>query len=235
MPLLAADQTADVQEHAVGLLAFMLDKHTRNRATFKDVARGPAALLDLQQRVAGTRSKTEEYANACVLSMGGAKRMQSEGSSRSGFSGHSQHTGDERLFIVPPEGGGSAATASGAVTERKPKEPQSSREPPSGSQSARAATDKGAANHVKDEGEKRTPRSLFTLLSRGGGDKSPRDKKDQQSPRGKKDQSSPRAKKDAKSADRSSAWTQSIKGTHDDDDPILRGGGGGRHSLDEED
>jgi hypothetical protein len=48
--LMGADQTPEVQEHAVALLAFLLHSHTRNRMTFIDVKGGPAALNALHVR-----------------------------------------------------------------------------------------------------------------------------------------------------------------------------------------
>ena len=88
VPLLSREELPEVQEHAIALLAILLDKHTRNRMTFKDIAGGPAAVTALLDRVAGSGTKAEEYAQKCVDSLGGAKKMQEDsgGSARSSSS-----------------------------------------------------------------------------------------------------------------------------------------------------
>lgn len=48
VPMLGERSNPEVQEHAVALLVMLLDKHSRNKSHFKDVAGGPAALFSLK-------------------------------------------------------------------------------------------------------------------------------------------------------------------------------------------
>lgn len=103
VPLMALNQTSELQEHAVALLAFLLDKHTRNRMQFKDIQGGPAALSALHDSVAGTGTRTEEFCGKCIESLGGIKSMTEDKTSSSG----------SRNNASSNAGGSSSSTSSG--------------------------------------------------------------------------------------------------------------------------
>ncbi len=114
VPLLAREEQPEVQEHAIALLAILLDKHTRNRMTFKDIAGGPAAVTALLERVAGTGTKAEEYAQKCVDSLGGAKKMQED-------SGGSLRTNSGSLIPAAASRGGTSPRLSPRKEDKSPR------------------------------------------------------------------------------------------------------------------
>ncbi len=116
VPLLSREEPPEVQEHAVALLAILLDKHTRNRMTFKDITGGPAAVSALLDRVAGTGTKTEEYAQKCIDSMGGNKKVQEDGAGARNNSGSSSNN----LSVASSRGGGGGASPRGEKSPRAP-------------------------------------------------------------------------------------------------------------------
>jgi hypothetical protein len=119
VPLLSRDELPEVQEHAVALLAILLDKHTRNRMTFKDIAGGPAAVTGLLERVAGTGTKAEEYAQKCVDSLGGARKMHEDsgGSART-------HSGSLSVASSTRERGGSTGSSPRLTPRKEEKSPR---------------------------------------------------------------------------------------------------------------
>lgn len=80
VPLLSRQEPPEVREHAVALLAVLLDKHARNRMTFKELQGAPAALQGLHDSEQGTGSKTEEYARHAMESLGIKRRDGNSGS-----------------------------------------------------------------------------------------------------------------------------------------------------------
>lgn len=204
--LLSPQELPEVQEHAIALLAFMLDKHTRNRSTFRDVKGGPAAVLAMYERVQGYGNKTEEYCLSCVESLGGLKKLQKDPEATTSInSGHSVETGDERF-------GNSSHNSSGRV-------PAIQMAP------SLASSTKASPRGGRKDGQ--SPRPEKTKPVTGGSGIA-----NSKSPRiifgfGKKKEAEP-------SKASAHQWSQNVTGK--EEDPVLLPGGGGRRSIgDEED
>ena len=70
------EESDEVREHAVTMLFVLIDKHHKNKSSFKHTKHGVAVLLSLNERVAGTGTKTEDACLKCIEILGGVKALK---------------------------------------------------------------------------------------------------------------------------------------------------------------